>query len=76
MEAERRERLNIHAIQVSLRSARLGLAKQDRRTTERGNELLDRARQNATSPAILEAIEAVQDDWDRGSAVPHEDEAQ
>ena len=72
---ERRERLNIKTIRVTLQSARLGLAKEDRRTTALGNELLDQARQNASSAAILAEVEALQGEWDRAASVPDEDEA-
>ena len=74
MNDERRERLNLKTIRVSLESARLGLAKQDRRTTQRGNDLLDQARRAATSPDILAEVEALQDEWNRASPARSEDE--
>lgn len=74
MNDERRERLNLKTIRVSLESARLGLAKQDRRTTQRGNDLLDQARRAASSAAILGEVEALQDEWNRELPVHGEDE--
>ena len=74
MEDLRRERLNLKTIRVSLESARLGLVKQDRRTTKRGNDLLDQARRDASSEAILGEVEALQDEWNRAAAARSDEE--
>lgn len=66
MDAARREQLNIVAIRVSLSSAMRGLAPaQAERTLSRANLLLDQARREATSPAVLRDIEDLQLDLDR-----------
>lgn len=66
MDAARREQLNIVAIRVSLSSAMRGLpAAQAERTLSRANLLLDQARREATSPAVLRDIEDLQLDLDR-----------
>ena len=66
MDAARREQLNLLAIRVSLGSAMRGLAPdQAERTLRRANLLLDQARREATSPAVLREIEDMQLDLDR-----------
>jgi hypothetical protein len=66
MESERRQKLNVMAIRVSLRSSMRDLtADEARRTLERANLLLDQARRVASSTEILTEIDELQGQLDR-----------
>jgi len=66
METERRQKLNVTAIRVSLRSSMRDLtAEETRRTLERANLLLDQARRVATSTEIRAEIDELQGELDR-----------
>ena len=66
MDDERRQQLSLRAITVTARSAMAGLSReQAERTLERASALLDQARREATSPALLRDIEAVQRELDQ-----------
>ena len=66
MDATLRQQLNVLAIRVSLGPALRGLEPaQAARTLNRANLLLDHARREATSAAVLREIEELQLDLDR-----------